>query len=202
MPTLRPQPIQPQVVQTRFGTCGSSGSRFFQSSPSPQVMPPPQPTPNDQAAITQAGQRAEQRVLAALSQLPAPWQFFHAVEWRTLNAYGESVGEADVVVLHPHHGAVVIEVKAGAVSVRNGDWHYASGLIMKRSPSSKRAATAMRWSKNWRSGWVRWMLGTCWSPTRCGCLKWCGKGSCRAPNHRRVHFCWTAIHWLRPKQRC
>jgi hypothetical protein len=92
------------------------------------------PAPDEQAAITQAGQRAEQRVLTALSQLPAPWQFFHAVEWRTLNARGESVGEADVVVFHPHLGAVVIEVKAGAVSIRNGDWHYASGLIMKWSP--------------------------------------------------------------------
>ena len=91
-------------------------------------------TPNEQAAITQAGQRAEQRVLAALSLLSAPWQFFHAVEWRTLNAHGESVGEADVVVFHPHHGVVVIEVKAGAVSVRNGVWHYASGLAMKQSP--------------------------------------------------------------------
>ena len=66
-------------------------------------------------AATDAGQRAEARVLAALASLPAPWQHFAGVEWRLLNPHGEAVGEADVVVFHPHLGVVVLEVKAGAV---------------------------------------------------------------------------------------
>ena len=84
-----------------------------------------------------SGQRAESKVFAALVLLPAPWQFFETVEWRTLQKYGESVGEADVVVFHPHHGLVVLEVKAGAVDVREGAWFYASGLQMKQSPFSQ-----------------------------------------------------------------
>ena len=88
-------------------------------------------------AATQAGERAEARVLAALGSLPAPWQFFHAVEWRNLSFEGEVIGEADVLVFHPQHGLVFFEVKAGAVQVRDGRWFYASGLAMKQSPFSQ-----------------------------------------------------------------
>ena len=88
-------------------------------------------------AATQAGERAEARVLAALGGLPAPWQFFHAVEWRNLSFEGEVIGEADVLVFHPQHGLVFFEVKAGAVQVRDGRWFYASGLAMKQSPFSQ-----------------------------------------------------------------
>lgn len=83
------------------------------------------------------GQRAESRVLNALSSLPAPWQFFSTVEWRLLQRDGESIGEADVVVFHPTHGLVVFEIKAGEVEVRNGSWYYGSGLPMKQSPMAQ-----------------------------------------------------------------
>ena len=92
---------------------------------------------NTPTAATQAGERAEARVLAALGGLPAPWQFFHAVEWRNLSFEGEVIGEADVLVFHPQHGLVFFEVKAGAVQVRDGRWFYASGLAMKQSPFSQ-----------------------------------------------------------------
>ena len=92
---------------------------------------------NTPTAATQAGERAEARVLAALGGLPAPWQFFHAVEWRNLAFEGEVIGEADVLVFHPQHGLVFFEVKAGAVQVRDGRWFYASGLAMKQSPFSQ-----------------------------------------------------------------
>lgn len=85
-------------------------------------------------ATKKAGQRAEARVVAALKKLPAPWQVFPTVEWRLLKEKGEVVGEADVVVFHPSFGVVVIEIKAGAVSVREGKWYYEGGLFMKRSP--------------------------------------------------------------------
>lgn len=98
---------------------------------------------NNQAAMNQSslaeaiGLRAENRVISALAALPPPWQSFHTVEWRTLNPGGEVVGEADVVVFHPHHGLIVFEIKAGAVSIREGVWCYASGLPMKQSPFSQ-----------------------------------------------------------------
>lgn len=87
--------------------------------------------------IQATGQRAEFRVSESLGLLPPPWQSFPTVEWRLLQRDGESVGEADVVVFHPQHGLIVIEIKAGAVYVRDGQWHYASGLPMKTSPFSQ-----------------------------------------------------------------
>lgn len=83
------------------------------------------------------GQRAESRVLNALSTLPPPWQFFSTVEWRLLQRDGESVGEADVLVFHPAHGLIVFEIKAGEIEVRNGSWYYGSGLPMKQSPMAQ-----------------------------------------------------------------
>lgn len=83
------------------------------------------------------GHAAEARVLAALARLPEPWQFFSSVEWRALGSHGERIGEADVMVLHPHYGLVVIEIKAGAVYIKDGTWHYASGRPMKLSPPAQ-----------------------------------------------------------------
>ena len=87
------------------------------------------------SSALEAGSRAESRVVAALAGLPAPWRVFPTVEWRVLAPQGgEQVGEADVVVFHPHHGLLVMEVKAGAVSVREGQWAYGAGEAMKQSP--------------------------------------------------------------------
>ena len=80
------------------------------------------------------GLRAESRVAETLGTLPPPWQSFPTIEWRHLEHHGESVGEADLVVFHPHHGLIVFEIKAGAVKVQDGKWFYASGLAMKQSP--------------------------------------------------------------------
>ncbi|MFZ4626248.1 MAG: hypothetical protein ACOYNF_18680 [Rhodoferax sp.] len=54
------------------------------------------PSPTPQSLLI--GQQAEAKVFAALAGLPAPWQFFQTVEWRTLADDGERVGEADAVV--------------------------------------------------------------------------------------------------------
>jgi hypothetical protein len=86
------------------------------------------------SAQQDAGAKAEAKVMAALGRLPAPWQAVHTVEWRLLGHHGEQVGEADVVVFHPLHGVVVLEIKAGAIRIDNGVWHYGSGLVMKQSP--------------------------------------------------------------------
>ena len=80
------------------------------------------------------GLRAESRVAETLGTLPPPWQSFPTIEWRHLEHHGESVGEADLVVFHPHHGLIVFEIKAGAVQVQDGQWFYASGLAMRQSP--------------------------------------------------------------------
>ena len=87
--------------------------------------------------IENIGIRAENHVFTALKTLPSPWQVFPTVEWRLLRGDGEVIGEADVVVFHPHYGLVVFEIKAGAVDVREGEWFYASCRIMKQSPFSQ-----------------------------------------------------------------
>ncbi len=87
--------------------------------------------------IEAIGIRAENRVFTALKVLPSPWQVFQTVEWRLLRGEGEVIGEADLVVFHPHYGLVVFEIKAGAVDVREGEWFYASGRSMKQSPFSQ-----------------------------------------------------------------
>ena len=86
------------------------------------------------------GLRAESRVTATLSALPSPWQSFSTIEWRHLEHHGESVGEADLVVFHPHHGLIVFEIKAGAVKVQDGKWFYASGLARIFHVCSQRPA--------------------------------------------------------------
>ena len=83
------------------------------------------------------GSAAEHKVLAALEKLPAPWQVFNTVEWRLPGDHGEVTGEADIVVFHPQQGLVVIEIKAGQVEIRDGQWYYASGRPMKQSPFSQ-----------------------------------------------------------------
>ncbi|MFM7225435.1 MAG: NERD domain-containing protein, partial [Actinomycetota bacterium] len=50
-------------------------------------------------------------------------------------------GEADVVVLHPELGGVVLEVKGGRISVREGAW-YQDGRLLPKSPVDQ-AARAM-----------------------------------------------------------
>ena len=83
------------------------------------------------------GAHAEQRVFDALKSLPSPWQVFPTVEWRLLRGEGEVIGEADLVIFHPQFGLIVFEIKAGAVNVKEGQWLYASGLMMKQSPFSQ-----------------------------------------------------------------
>lgn len=87
--------------------------------------------------IKSIGDKAEAKVFDALSNLPLPWQVFNTVEWRTLGNYGEEVGEADAVVFHPNYGLIVFEIKAGQITIKDGQWFYASGQAMKQSPFSQ-----------------------------------------------------------------
>ena len=88
-------------------------------------------------SIENIGAHAEQRVFDALKSLPSPWQVFPTLEWRLLRGEGEAIGEADLVIFHPQFGLIVFEIKAGAVHVKDGQWLYASGLMMKQSPFSQ-----------------------------------------------------------------
>ena len=157
---------------------------------------------NTPTAATQAGERAEARVLAALGNLPAPWQFFHAVEWRNLSFEGEVIGEADVLVFHPQHGLVFFEVKAGAVQVREGRWFYASGLAMKQSPFSQARRNRYALADKLAQRLGRDVVEALGSPMRYGSPMWCGRAGCPAPRRLPGHFCSTGLPWPTRHPRC
>ena len=80
------------------------------------------------------GNLAESKVVECLASLGKPWQSFNSVEWRLMQQHGEQIGEADAVIFHPQHGLIVLEIKAGAVYIKDGQWFYASGQSMSQSP--------------------------------------------------------------------
>jgi hypothetical protein len=94
------------------------------------------------------GNLAESKVVECLESLSKSWQSFSSVEWRLIQQHGEQIGEADAVVFHPQHGLIVVEIKAGAVYVKDGQWFYASGRPMSQSPCQQASVIVMR---SWKS---------------------------------------------------
>ena len=68
------------------------------------------------------GSQGERLVYEALSQLSDAYTIFHSFRWiGELDQY-RSEGEADFLILHPEKGILSIEVKAGGISYRDGNW--------------------------------------------------------------------------------
>jgi Holliday junction resolvase-like predicted endonuclease len=55
------------------------------------------------------------------ASLPANFEIFHSVSWFTVRQTHEQHGEIDIVVMSPSGSLLLIEVKAGEVTLRNGD---------------------------------------------------------------------------------
>ncbi len=55
------------------------------------------------------------------ASLPANYEIFHSVSWFTVRNSKEHHGEIDVVVMSPEGNLLLIEVKAGEVTLRNGE---------------------------------------------------------------------------------
>jgi Holliday junction resolvase-like predicted endonuclease len=55
------------------------------------------------------------------ASLPASFEIFHSVSWFTVSQTHEQHGEIDIVVMSPSGSLLLIEVKAGEVTLRNGD---------------------------------------------------------------------------------
>ena len=93
---------------------------------------PPQ-TPSNAAS-------SEKKVFDALSELPNAYSVFHGVNWLNLNTRAKQrVGETDLIILHPKHGMLVVEVKGGGIKVDGGDWfsvdRYGDSHRLSRSPA-------------------------------------------------------------------
>ncbi len=65
---------------------------------------------------------SERRVFEALSRLDDDWLVFHSVAWQGPRGQRQGDGEADFVVAHPTRGILVLEVKGGEISLRDGRW--------------------------------------------------------------------------------
>jgi len=55
------------------------------------------------------------------ASLPANFEIFHSVSWFVVRETHEQRGEIDIVVMSPSGSLLLIEVKAGEVTLRNGD---------------------------------------------------------------------------------
>lgn len=64
----------------------------------------------------------ERLVFRALHQLPDSYVVFYSYRWLGTVSQRRSEGEADFVVLHPSKGILSIEVKAGDIGYRGGEW--------------------------------------------------------------------------------
>lgn len=68
-----------------------------------------------------AGRFRELEVLERLqASLPAEFEIFHELTWHAVDSQSDQHGEIDIIVLAPNGAILLIEVKAGAVDVRNG----------------------------------------------------------------------------------
>ena len=78
------------------------------------------------SGIAKSESGAELRLLSALdAQLPDEFTVLHSVAWISKpGASGPRDGESDLLIAHPRHGLLVIEVKGGRISLdyRNQKW--------------------------------------------------------------------------------
>lgn len=68
------------------------------------------------------GSTGERQVYRALEMLGDDYTVFHSYCWLGDGVRTAPQGEADFVVLHPDHGILAIEVKAGGIAYEKGTW--------------------------------------------------------------------------------
>jgi hypothetical protein len=92
-------------------------------------MPTQNLHPNEQPRPTSS--HAELRVYDALQAgLPSGWTAWHSLR---IHDDDGTEGEGDFVLIDPHRGLLVIEVKGGAMEARDGRW-FQNGKPLKHSP--------------------------------------------------------------------
>ncbi|MBW2528457.1 MAG: NERD domain-containing protein [Deltaproteobacteria bacterium] len=93
---------------------------------------------------------AEKALYRALSsQLPDGWTAWHSLRIRF---EGQYEGEGDFVVAIPGRGILVLEVKGGAIEIRDGQWRQ-NGKPMKRAPRDQ--------AHRYKNGLMRRLEATC-----------------------------------------
>ena len=70
------------------------------------------------------GSYGEKRVFEAFEQLPDDWYIFHSIKWSEKRRSGNVTwGEADFLVVNRRFGMLVLEVKSGLISCKDGIFH-------------------------------------------------------------------------------
>ena len=64
----------------------------------------------------------EKLVYKALQKLNSDYSVIHSYRWLGDESQRRSEGEADFLIIHPAKGILSVEVKAGGVAFRNGNW--------------------------------------------------------------------------------
>lgn len=65
----------------------------------------------------------EFQIFESLKQLPNDWYIYHSLNWKDRSKNGRITwGEADFVIFNKNYGILVIEVKSGGISFKDGKW--------------------------------------------------------------------------------
>mgnify|MGYP004502095031 CR=1 FL=1 len=69
------------------------------------------------------GSYGEFQIFESLKQLPNDWYIYHSLNWKDRSKNGRITwGEADFVIFNKSYGILVIEVKSGGISFKDGKW--------------------------------------------------------------------------------
>ena len=69
------------------------------------------------------GSYGEEQIFKSLKRLDDNWTIFHSINWQKRNMNGKiSWGEADFVIMNKIYGMLVVEVKSGGISFKDGEW--------------------------------------------------------------------------------
>ena len=101
--------------------------------------------------------RAEQKLHEALARgLPQGWTAWHSLRIRTRRAFE---GEGDFVIAVPRRGAILLEVKGGAIEVRDGRW-LQNGKPLPKMPRAQALGfrqTLLNKLKELGMGWIPYL---------------------------------------------
>lgn len=91
------------------------------------------------------GSDGEQEAYDSLAQLDDSYIVFHSIRWvgRPSSDRSPGQGEADFVIFQPSKGILVIEVKAGNVTLENGVWYQQNrrtGLVTRMKDPEAQAS--------------------------------------------------------------
>lgn len=95
----------------------------------------------------------ELKVYNALSEMGDEYTVYHSLRYIDFDReFGIPEGEIDFVVVNPHKGILVLEIKGGSISFNNGVW-YQNGREMNKDPFDQARRNEYEMIKKLRQEW-------------------------------------------------